>query len=130
MSADDEDLIEESGPVQALLPGRRAMVVRLTCKEGLRAALLEALNTYADGLEEEPGTEVYMVNLDPEDEKIVWLFEVFKDEDAENEHRSSDGFVAMLAALNDLLEGPPAVLRMDPLRMVMQETLLEEDWAF
>jgi quinol monooxygenase YgiN len=125
----DEDA-ELAEPVQALLPGRKAMVVRLTCKSGMRPALLDALNTYADGLAEEPGTEVFMLSLDPENEDLVWLTEVFKDDDAENEHRSSRGFATMIAELNALLEEPPAVLRMDPLRLVMQETLLEEDWAF
>ena len=125
-----QDEVEGTEPVQALLPGRKAMVVRLTCKSGLRPALLDALNTYADGLAEEPGTEVFMVSLDPENEDLVWLTEVFKDDDAENEHRSSRGFATMIAELNALLEEPPAVLRMEPLRLVMQETLLEEDWAF
>lgn len=122
--------LEGAEPVQALLPGRKAMVVRLTSKSGMRPALLDTLNTYADGLAEEPGTEVFMVSLDPDNEDLVWLTEVFKDEDAENEHRSSRGFATMIAELNELLEEPPAVLRMDPLRLVMQETLLEEDWAF
>jgi len=124
----DEDA-ELAEPVQALLPGRKAMVVRLTCKSGMRPALLDALNTYADGLAEEPGTEVFMLSLDPENEDLVWLTEVFKDDDAENEHRSSRGFATMISELNALLEEPPAVLRMDPLRLVMQETLLQEDWA-
>lgn len=122
------DIADE--PVQALLPGRKGMVVRLTSKPGMRAALLDVLNTYADGLAEEPGTEVYLLSTDPDDENLVWLFEIFKDDDAENDHRASQGFATMLGSLNDLLEAPPAVLRMDPVRLVMQETLLEEDWAF
>lgn len=125
-----QDEIEGAEPVQALLPGRKAMVVRLTSKAGMRPALLDALNTYADGLAEEPGTEVFMVSLDPENEDLVWLTEVFKDDDAEEEHRSSRGFATMITELNSLLEEAPAVLRMEPLRLVMQETLLEEDWAF
>lgn len=118
------------GPVQALLPGRRSLLVRLTCKEGLRPALLEVLNTYADGLAEEPGTEVFMVSLDPDDTTLIWLFEVFKDEDAENAHRSSAGFAQMTSAMSSQLSAPPAVLRMDPLRLVLQESVLAEDWAF
>ena len=117
-------------PVQALLPGRRCLVVRLSCKEGLRPALLDALNTYADGLAEEPGTEVFMVSLDPDEESLVWLFEVFKDEDAQLAHRSADGFARLLGAMSDHLDAPPAVLRMDPLRLVLQESVLAEDWAF
>lgn len=117
-------------PVQALLPGRRSLLVRLTCKDGQRPVLLDILNTYADGLAEEPGTEVFMLSLDPDDTTLVWLLEIFKDEDAEDAHRSSTGFARMTAAMSDHLGAPPAVLRMDPLRMVMHESVLAEDWAF
>ena len=117
-------------PVQVLQPGRRSLLVRLTCKDGQRPVMLDILNTYADGLVEEPGTEVFMVSLDPDDGSLVWLFEVFKDEDAEDAHRSSAGFARMTGAMSDHLGAPPAVLRMDPLRMAMQESVLSEDWAF
>ena len=117
-------------PSQALLPGRRGLLVRLNAKNGMRAALLDRLNTYADGLAEEPGTEVFVVSLDPDAENTVWLFEVFKDEDAQLAHRAAAGFGVMMQAMPPLLDGPPAVLRMDPLRMSMQEGLLAEDWSF
>jgi quinol monooxygenase YgiN len=98
-------------PVQALLAGRRALLVRLTCEPGRRPALLDMLNTYADGLSEEPGTELFVVSLDPDDDTIVWLYEMFKDEDAETAHRSSAGFAAMMhemPALIGSLAGHPA----------------------
>jgi quinol monooxygenase YgiN len=117
-------------PVQALLPGRRSLLVRITCTPGMRPALLEMLNTYADGLVEEPGTEMLVVSLDSDDDSIVWLYEIFKDVDAENAHRSSAGFATMMEQMPELIAGPPAVLRMEPLRMSMQETVLSEDWSF
>jgi quinol monooxygenase YgiN len=116
-------------PVQALLAGRRALLVRLTCEPGRRPALLDMLNTYADGLSEEPGTELFVVSLDPDDETIVWLYEMFKDEDAETAHRSSAGFAAMMHQMPTLIGSPPAILRMDPLRMAFQEAVLAEDWT-
>jgi quinol monooxygenase YgiN len=118
-----------SEPVQALLPGRRALLVRLTCERGKRPAMLEMLNTYVDGLAEEPGTEVMVVSLDPDDETIVWLYEMFKDEDAENAHRASDGFIQMMQTMPSVLGAQPAILRMEPLRMAMQENMLVEDWS-
>lgn len=124
----DHDSPDE--PLQVLLPGRRSLLVRLTCKEGMRPAMLEILNTYADGLDEEPGTEMFVVSLDPDDESIVWLYEIFKDVEAEEAHRSSSGFARMMSTMPEYLDGPPAVLRMEPLRMAMQETVLAEDWAF
>ncbi len=117
-------------PVQVLLPGRRSMLVRLNCQAGMRPALLEVLNTYTDGLAEEPGTEVFVVSLDPDAENTVWLFEVFKDEQAQIAHQSAAGFAVLMNAIPALLDGPPAVLRMEPLRMSMQEGLLTEDWSF
>ena len=105
-------------------------MVRLTARAGMRPALLDLLNTYADGLAEEPGTELFIVSLDPGDENIVWLYEIFADEDAENAHRSSTGFGVLMNAMPPLLNGPPAVLRTVPLRMSMQEGVLSEDWDF
>ena len=116
-------------PVQALLPGRRSMLVRLTCDKGMRPAMLDMLNTYADGLAEEPGTEMFVVSLDADDDSIVWLYEIFKDEEAENAHRSSEGFARLMSQMPELLGAPPALLRMDPLRLSLQEGVLTEDWS-
>ncbi len=117
-------------PRQVLLPGRHAMLVRITVKEGLRPAVLELLNTYTDGLAEEPGTEVFVVSLDPENVNTVWLYEMFRDDEAQEAHRASDGFTVLMTSMPPLLDGPPAVLRMDPLRMAMQDEVFAEDWSF
>ena len=122
-----EDLAE---PRQVLLPGRRTLLVRLNVKDGLRPALLELLNTYTDGLAEEPGTELFVVSLDPDNMNTVWLYEMFRDDEAQNAHRASGGFAVLMTSMPALLDGPPAVLRMDPLRMAMQENALVEDWSF
>ena len=116
-------------PRQVLLPGRRNLLVRLNVKDGLRPALLELLNTYTDGLAEEPGTELFVVSLDPDNVNTVWLYEIFRDEHAQEAHRASDGFAVLMSSMPPLLDGPPAVLRMDPLRMAMQENVLVEDWS-
>ena len=125
--AEQQESIE---PRTALLPGRRSLMVRLTCNAGMRPALLDLLNTYADGLAEEPGTEVFIVSMDPDDDNVVWLYEIFADEDAENAHRSSEGFHSLMQSMPPLLGAPPAVLRTVPLRMSMQEGVLREEWEF
>jgi quinol monooxygenase YgiN len=70
-----------------------------------------------------------VVCVDPDDETIVWLYEMFKDDDAENAHRASSGFARMMATMPGLLGSPPAILRMEPLRLAMQEAVLAEDWS-
>lgn len=117
-------------PTQVLLAGRRTLLVRIVAQAGMRPAVLELLNTYTDGLGEEPGTEMFVVSLDPENENTVWLYEMFRDEEAMEEHRASDGFHALMAAMPAYLDGPPAVLRMDPLRMAVHDKVLEEDFSF
>lgn len=121
---------ESTEPRSALLPGRRSLMVRLTCDEGMRPALLDVLNTYVDGLGEEPGTELFIVGLDPDDDDVVWLYEIFADDDAENAHRASVGFQSLMQTMPPLLAAPPAVLRTTPLRMSMQEGVLSDDWDF
>lgn len=116
-------------PAQVLLPGRLGLLVRLTAAEGRRTALLDALHRYTDGLSAEPGTELFVVHIDPDDDTIVWLYEVFHDEQAQEDHRSTRGFADLMAEMPDLLGAPPAILRMAPLRMSLQEQVLSEDLA-
>jgi len=112
---------------QSLTPGRRGMLVRLTAAEGMRPALLDALHRYSDGLEEEPGTEIFIVHVDPDDADIVWLYEIFQDDDAQEQHRAAEGFAQLMTELPDVLGAPPAILRLDPLRLTLQEQVLRED---
>ena len=116
-----------SEPDQVLLPGRHAMLVRLQAAEGRRPAVLDLLHRYTDGLAEEPGTEAFIVHLDPDDGDIVWIYEVFRDEDALLAHRSADGFAMLMSDMPELLAAPPGVLRLDPLRMSLQPAMLQED---
>ena len=116
-------------PSQALLPGRMGMLVRLQAAPGSRAALLDVLNRYTDGLAEEPGTEMFIVHLDPDDTDIVWLYEIFHDAQAQVAHRAAEGFAALMSELPELLASPPGILRMDPLRVSIQQGVLREDWS-
>jgi quinol monooxygenase YgiN len=114
-------------PTSALLAGRAGLLVRLSSQPGRRAALLDALNRYADGLAEEPGTEVFVVSVDPDDADVVWLYEIFRDEQAQLAHRASEGFAALMEEMPPLLAQPPGVLRLDPLRLSMQSAVLSDD---
>jgi autoinducer 2-degrading protein len=114
-------------PTQALLPGRQGMLVRLQAETGQRPGLLDVVHRYTDGLGAEPGTEIFIVHVDPDDEDIVWLYEVFRDDQALVDHRSTSGFAMLMEELPEYLASPPGVLRMDPMRMSVQQGALEED---
>ena len=113
--------------LQSIVTGRMGMLVRLTSAPGGRAALLDALHRYADGLAEEPGTEAYIVHIDPDDADVVWLYEIFRDSDAQREHQQASGFARLMEELTEVLAAPPGVLRLDPVRMSLQQTILTEE---
>ena len=117
-----------NAPVQVLLAGRTASLIRLTCKPGLRPAMLDVLNNYLDRLGEEPGTEILTISIDPENDDLVWMYEVFANEDAQRDHMQAPALGEMLPQMQELLDGPPAVLRMMPLRLSLQETVLSDEF--
>lgn len=123
-----EETIEP--PIQSLLTGRHGLLVRLQAKPGMRAALLDVLNQYIDGLEEEPGTQMFVLSVDPDDGDIVWLYEIFRDAAAQELHRAAEGFAALMTSMPELLAGAPGVLRLDPVRMSLQNSLLRDDLPF
>ena len=113
------------GSVDAVLPGRIGMLVRLNGRPGTRPALLDVLNRYTDRLNaEEPGTEMFMVCVDPDDADLVWLHEWFTDEAAQRAHQASAAFIDMMNEMPELLAKSPGVLRLDPLRLHLSNAVV------
>jgi quinol monooxygenase YgiN len=102
------------------------MVVRLRAAPGARANLLDAVNRYADGLADEPGTEAFIVSVDPGDDDVVWLVEWFTDHHAALAHRSADGFARLQHEMTEILADPPALMRFDPLRAHLSTEMLTD----
>lgn len=107
------------------LPGRVGLMVRLPANPGGRPALLDAVNRFADDLR--PGTEAFVVSLDPNDEDVVWLHEWFTDEAALDAHRTTEAFATLMTEMPELLAGTPALMRIDPLRFDVSNDLLAGD---
>jgi quinol monooxygenase YgiN len=112
-------------PVGALLPGRVGVFVRLVCRPGRRTAALDVTNRYMDELAAEPGTEAFIVCLDPNEDDILWLYEWFVDAEAMEAHRGSEPFARMMAELPGVLAAPPALIRVDPLRVHLSRAVAE-----
>lgn len=109
------------------LPGRVGLMARLPARPGGRAALLDAVNRFADSLRENPGTEAFVVSLDPTDEDVVWIHEWFTDQSALDAHHASEAFTALMSELPQLVAGTPALMRVDPLRIDLSNQLLAGD---
>lgn len=109
------------------LPDRVGLMVRLAARPGGRAGLLDAVNRFADDLRSSPGTEAFVVSLDPSDEDVVWLHEWFVDEAALDAHRGTDAFARLMTEMPALLADSPALMRIDPLRVDLSTDLLTGD---
>jgi len=121
----DADEPRDADSLDALLTERLGMIVRLVARPGGRAAVLDCLHRYCDRLDEEPGTEAFAINLDPDEADVVWLLEWFNGEQAMVAHRESAAFADMTQELSGLLSQPPGLVRMDPLRVRLQGILVE-----
>ncbi len=115
-------------PVDAILPGRIGLLVRIPVVAGMRPAALDVLNRYIDDLHTEPGTEAFLVCIDPSDENVVWLYEWFRDDDALAAHRESPLFHQLMAGLPDLVTDSPGIMRLDPLRLRMSPAVVAESF--
>jgi len=105
--------------LDAVMPGRIGLLVRMPVKPGLRAAALDVLNRYVDDLDQEPGTEAFFLCVDPDDSDVVWLYEWFHDEAALEAHRSAPLFGRLMSELPELVADGPGIMRLDPLRLRM-----------
>jgi quinol monooxygenase YgiN len=114
---------EFQAPVDAVLPGRVGLLVRIPTQPGMRAAALDVLNRYVDDLDQEPGTEAFLVCVDPDDADVVWLYEVFRDDASMQSHREAPLFGRLMAELPDLVGDSPGIMRLDPLRLRMATSI-------
>jgi quinol monooxygenase YgiN len=90
-------------------------LVQLTAKHGLRDELVRVLGNYARTLDDgEPGTTLYTVATDPNDEDLIWMWEEFADGEAVQAHFRHDFFRALQLELEDLLAQPPAIRPLTP----------------
>lgn len=115
-----------SDAMDALLVGRIGLLVRIQSHPGKRLALLDTLNDYCENLDQEPGTEAFMIALDPGDEDVIWLYEWFTDQEALDAHRSSDAFADLMQRMPELIAVPPGVLPINPLRVRLARQPLEQ----
>ncbi len=89
-------------------------LLQLTAQPGKRDELVRVLTNYANTLDGEPGTTLYAVAVDPNDEDLVWAWEEFRDSDAVEAHFQHDFFRALQLELSELLAQPVAIRPLGP----------------
>ena len=96
---------------------KTAMIAKLTAAEGKREELIAVLEKIFPHVENEPGTEAYVLHEDSADDNVIWFYELYADNDALAAHSSSDGMKEMMSGLGGgLLGGAPEMYMLTPRR--------------
>jgi quinol monooxygenase YgiN len=101
-------------------------LLQLTAQVGRREELLRVLGNYANTLDGEPGTTLFAVAADPNDEQLVWAWEEFADGAAVEGHFRHDFFRALQLELAELLAEPVAVRPLAPFARRVQPNVAAE----
>lgn len=91
-----------------------AVIAKLPAAEGKRDELVTAFQTAIATAEREAGTERYILHKDLGDENVLWVYEMYTDNDALTAHSSSDDFKALLGVLGPLMGGRPEMMLLEP----------------
>jgi len=93
-----------------------AMIAKLTAADGKREELAAVLEKIFPAVEQEDGTEAYILNEDLGDDNVLWFYELYRDNDALGAHGSSDAMKEMLGGLGGLVGAAPEMHMMLPRR--------------
>lgn len=81
-----------------------ALIAKLPAKAGRRDELVANFTPMMEAVNDEAGTEVYILHLDQGDENVAWVYELYTDADAMGAHSSSDTMATLLGSMGDLIE--------------------------
>lgn len=101
-------------------------ILQMTARPGKRDDVLQILTHYARTLDGEPGTTLFAVSLDPNDENMVWVWEEFASGAAVQAHFQHDFFRALQLELGELLAEPASVRPLAPVVRRVQEVVSEQ----
>ncbi len=94
-----------------------AVHVKLQAQPGKGQELLDAFESMFQGqVESEAGTLVYVLHQAKDDPDTVLFYELYADDDALNEHSSSDAMKALFPKLAGLLAGRPEMVLSRPVQ--------------
>jgi quinol monooxygenase YgiN len=91
-----------------------AMIAKLTAVDGKRDELVAAFDKLFSAVEQEEGTELYVLNEDQGDPNVVWFYEMYRDNDALGVHGSSDAMKDLMGSLGGIVGAAPEMHMLQP----------------
>lgn len=91
-----------------------SLFVKFTASPGRRDDLLAALRKMLPVVADEDGTEIYCFNTDRGDENVLWMFELYRDDEALGVHGGSDAMKNLMGDLSGLVSEAPLMVFCTP----------------
>lgn len=91
------------------------MWVKLDLQPGTRDQAVEIIQEALAAVQSEPGTLVYVLNADPNDENVLYFYEAYTDQGALAAHGGADWFKAFGPKLAPVLAGRPTMTFLEAL---------------
>jgi quinol monooxygenase YgiN len=91
-----------------------ALIAKITAADGKRDELASAFEKIFPAIEQEDGTEVYVLNEDAGDPNVIWFYELYTDDAALGVHAVSDAMKALGPELGSLMAAPPELSMLRP----------------
>jgi len=84
-----------------------AVIAKITALPGLRDEVVSVLSELVAAAKEEPGTLVYVMNIDKTDADVIWFYELYAGDEAFAAHGGSEAMKAVGGKLRDKAAGRP-----------------------
>jgi quinol monooxygenase YgiN len=88
----------------------KTLLAEFTVKPGADARVAEMVTEFAGRVRQEPGNLTFAVYTKAEDPRAYWIYEVYRDEEAFQEHIAAPYGAPFNAELTDLIEEDGSVL--------------------
>lgn len=93
---------------------KTAILARISAKPGKRDDLIAALQTALETAKGEQGTIYYILHTDAKNADVLYMYELYENQDAFNAHVGSDAFKALGPAITPFLAGAPEMTFLGP----------------
>lgn len=91
-----------------------SLIAKLPLKADQKEYFIEKFGAMITAVNDEAGTEIYILNFEQANENIAWIYELYTDADAMSTHSSSDAMAGLLGALGDVMDGAPEMIVLTP----------------
>jgi len=93
---------------------KKSIIAKMVFQDGKRDEAIAAMAPMMDHVKSEPGTLVYHMLKDLGDANVLWMYELYADQDGLDAHLGSDAMKALGPAIGGFLDGAPELNFTDP----------------